>query len=119
MLIRSVGRFLCLDVRLAHGSGYCRVILASAITPAYRPGLIFSVRLGAMGAVAIFFVKISFSELDYQLYIAKNNPEVVREFHDRSMSDAIDKAIVDPSTESHLRASSIPPSPSAPQGTQE
>ena len=88
------------------------VILGIGHYTRYRPGLIFSVcGLVLMGAVAIFFVKISFSELDYQLYIAKNNPEVVREFHDRSMSDAIDKAIVDPSTESYLRGLFYPTEP--------
>jgi len=81
----------------------------------YKPGLIFSVSgVVLIAAVTVFFLKISFAELDYQLYVANNNPEEVREFredHDRSMSEAIDRAMVDTSTESYLRGLFYPTEP--------
>ncbi|MBE0534443.1 MAG: hypothetical protein IH624_02155 [Phycisphaerae bacterium] len=87
-------------------------VLAIGHYTRYKPGLIFSVSgVVLIGAVTVFFLKISFSELDYQLYIAKNNPEEVREFYDRSMSEAIDRAIVDTSTESYLRGLFYPTEP--------
>ncbi len=87
-------------------------ILAIGHFTRYKPGLVFSVTgLLLVGAVTVFFLKISFSELDYQLYIARNNPEEVREFHDRSMSEAIDNAIKDASTESYLRGLFYPTEP--------
>jgi len=78
----------------------------------YKPGLVFSVT-GLVLAVAafVFFTRISFAELDYQLYIAKNNPEEVEEFHDRSMTEVIDLAIADPSIQSYLKGLFYPTEP--------
>jgi len=78
----------------------------------YRPGLVWSVNFVALAAtIFIFQWKISFAELDYQLYIAGNNPEEVREFHDHQMADAIDQAIKDPSTGSFLAGLFYPAEP--------
>jgi hypothetical protein len=46
-------------------------------------------------ALGVFEWKIGFDELDYQFYIADNNPEEVAEFHDHSLRDALDRTITD------------------------
>lgn len=64
----------------------------------YRPGLIWiftSVFLFL--AVLTFETRIGFDELDYQLYVAKNNPENVTEFHDHVVTDTLDAQIRNPS----------------------
>jgi hypothetical protein len=48
-------------------------------------------------AVVVFEVKIGFDELDYQFHVAKNNPEHVSEFHDHSITEALDEMITNPS----------------------
>jgi len=69
----------------------------------YRPGLIWVVTLIVLiAATFLFHWKISLAELDYQLYIAKNNPEDVSQFHDHNMSNAIDEALKNPGTSSFL-----------------
>jgi len=45
------------------------------------------------------------------LYIVKNNPEEVEEFHDHSMTEAIDNAIADPSKQSYLKGYFYPTEP--------
>jgi TolA-binding protein len=78
----------------------------------YRPGLVWSVSGFALViAMLIFWNKVSFSELDYQLYVAGNNPEEVREFHDHSMTEAIDEAMNDPSIRSFLAGLFYPTEP--------
>lgn len=78
----------------------------------YKPGLVFIVTgIVLAAAVFVFMGKISFAELDYQLYIVKNNPEEVAEFHDHSMTEAIDNAIADPSKQSYLKGYFYPTEP--------
>ena len=78
----------------------------------YRPGLIWIVTLIFLAAATIIFHwKISISELDYQLYIAGNNPEDVSQFHDHSMEEAIDKALENPGTRSFLAGLFYPTEP--------
>ena len=69
----------------------------------YRPGLvwIFTV-LTLLIAVVVFEVSIGFDELDYQLYVAKNDPEHVREFHDHGITEALDATLRDPATRKYL-----------------
>ena len=63
----------------------------------YRPGLIWSTTaLILIGTVLMFQFTINFAELDYQLYIAKNNPQEIVEFHDHSITEALNKTINDP-----------------------
>ncbi|GAH70842.1 unnamed protein product, partial [marine sediment metagenome] len=50
----------------------------------------------------MFEVTIGFDELDYQLYVAKNNPELVSEFHDHSITEALDKTTRDPIKRKYL-----------------
>ena len=78
----------------------------------YRPGLVWFI-LGIEFVVAIFIFesKVSFAELDYQLYVAGNNPEEVRQFHDRNMTQAIDDSMQDPETRSFLTGLFYSPEP--------
>ncbi len=78
----------------------------------YRPGLVWCVNAIFLGvAVLLFQTQISFAELDYQLYIAGNNPEEVREFYDHRMTDAIDETIKDTGTQSFLAGLFYPTEP--------
>jgi len=63
----------------------------------YRPGLnwIFA-STTLLLALGVFEWKIGFDELDYQFYIAENNPEEVAEFHDHSIREYLDRTITDP-----------------------
>jgi len=78
----------------------------------YRPGLIWSI-CGLFLALALlaFQSNISFAELDYQLYIAGNNPEELRQFHDHDMTDVIDDAIRHPGTKRFLDGLFYPTEP--------
>jgi hypothetical protein len=78
----------------------------------YKPGLVFSVT-GLVLAIGIFAFsnRIGFAELDYQLHVIGNDPEEIDEFRRRSMTDAIDKAIADPSTRSYLKGLFYPTEP--------
>jgi len=63
----------------------------------YRPGLVWIFTLVTLVvAVGAFEIAIGFDELDYQLHVAKNDPEKTREFHDHSITEALDKAVMDP-----------------------
>ena len=50
----------------------------------------------------MFETKIGFAELDYQLYVAENNPEQTSEFLDHSITEALDKTITNPSIKEYL-----------------
>jgi len=78
----------------------------------YRPGLIWAVIALVLGlAVWEFQRKISFAELDYQLYVAGNNPEEIIQFHDHDMTEAIDRSIQNPATRSFLTGFFYPTEP--------
>jgi len=69
----------------------------------YRPGLVWvftSVVL--VTAIIIFEAKVGSDELDYQLYVAKNNPEQINEFHDHSITQALDDTINNPAVREYL-----------------
>ncbi len=78
----------------------------------YRPGLnwIFATTTLLL-AMGVFEWKIGFDELDYQFYIADNNPEEVAEFHDHSIREVIDQAILDPATRKTLTGLFLPTDP--------
>lgn len=80
----------------------------------YRPGLtwIFT-SLTLVIAVVVFEIAIGFDELDYQLYVAKNNPELAEEFHDHGITEALDATIRDPATKKYLEESFYPSDPIA------
>jgi hypothetical protein len=75
----------------------------------YKPGLtwIFT-SLTLVIAVIVFEVTIGFDELDYQLHVAKNNPEHVSEFHDHSITEALDATMSDPATKKYIEDSFYP-----------
>ena len=80
----------------------------------YRPGLVLTFTFVFLClAVVTFEIRIGFDELDYQLYVAKNNPEDVREFHDHSLSEVLDEMITNPSdaVRRHIASSFYPPEP--------
>jgi len=69
----------------------------------YRPGLVWIFTLVTLlVAVGTFEIAIGFDELDYQLYVAKNDVEKVVEFYDHSITDALDKTINDPDVKKYL-----------------
>ena len=78
----------------------------------YRPGLVWiftSVVL--LTAFSLFEVKIGFAELDYQLYVAENNPERTSEFHDHSITEALDETITNPAVRKYLARFFYPTEP--------
>ncbi len=80
----------------------------------YRPGLVWIfTTITLVLAVVVFEVTIGFDELDYQLYVAKNNPEHVSEFHDHSITEALDKTTRDPIKRKYLEGFFYPADPIA------
>ncbi len=58
----------------------------------YRPGLTFLISfIGLMTFFGIFQNNIGLSELDYQLYVARNNPHRIPEFYEKNISNYIDE----------------------------
>lgn len=78
----------------------------------YRPGLnwIFTTTTLLL-ALGVFEWKIGFDELDYQFYIAENNPEEVVEFRDHNLREALDRTIMDPGTRKTLAGFFLPTDP--------
>ncbi len=70
----------------------------------YKPGLIWTFTTTTLLlALIVFELKIGFDELDYQLYVVRNDPEEVPEFRDHSIRGALDETITDP-TEKEYRS---------------
>lgn len=70
----------------------------------YRPGTVWVFTLLTIVlALWTFQKKIGFSELAYQRYIAKNNPAEVPQLHDRSITAALDKTIMNPQAKRFAR----------------
>lgn len=64
----------------------------------YKPGLVWtSTAVVILVSIAVFQNRIGFDELDYQLYIANNNPELITEFHDHSIKETLDELVDNPS----------------------
>jgi len=81
------------------------VILGIGHYTRYRPGLVWVVSLVFL--VVAFFLfewKTGFDELDYQLYVAKNNPEWINEFHDHDITSSLDTTIRNPAVKKYLFA---------------
>jgi len=69
----------------------------------YRPSMLWIVMLVlGLATWLTFHLTIGFSELDYQMYVAGNNPEEQNEFHDHSLTQSIDAVIADPVMYSYL-----------------
>jgi hypothetical protein len=78
----------------------------------YKPGLIWVFTTTTLLlALGVFVWKIGFDELDYQLYVAQNNPEEVLEFRDRSIREALDRTITDPTEKEYRSGFSYPSEP--------
>jgi len=70
----------------------------------YRPGLVWVATGLVLGlAWLIFETKIGFAELDYQLYVAENNPEQVSEYRDHSITEALDQTLNNTAVRKYLR----------------
>jgi len=96
------------------GLGIAGAVLGIGHFSRYRPGLIWSaITILFILAVITFSFRIGFDELDYQLYIARNNPEQVAEFHDHSITKAIDRAIKNPAVAKYLGGFFYPTEPIA------
>ena len=80
----------------------------------YRPGLVWIfTTITLVLAVVVFEVTIGFDELDYQLYVTKNNPEHISEFHDHSITEALDRTTRDPVIKKYLEGFFYPADPIA------
>jgi hypothetical protein len=80
------------------GLGIAGLVIGIGHFTRYRPGVIWVVTVIFLFlAVLTFEIRIGFGELDYQLYVAKNNPEQAVEFHDHPMKELLDEMITQPS----------------------
>jgi hypothetical protein len=96
------------------GLAIAAIVLGIGHFTRYRPGLVWIVTsVVLLIAVVMFEVKIGFDELDYQLYVAKNNPEQISEFHDHSITEALDKTITNPEVKKYLAGFFYPTEPIA------
>ena len=79
------------------------VVIAIGHFTRYKPGLVWAVSCAVLlTAVMVFEIKIGFDELDYQLYVAKNNPQQVKEFHENSITEALDATIDNKTVKKYL-----------------
>ena len=78
----------------------------------YRPGLVWAfTSIFLLLAIVTFEIRIGFDELDYQLYVAKNNPEQATEFHEHNITEALDKTLTDPTVKKYLAGFFYPTDP--------
>lgn len=85
------------------GFGIAGIVLGIGHFTRYRPGLVWSSTAFVLAVAAfVFKLEIGFDELDYQLYVARNNPEQVTEFHDHSITEALDETITNPNVINYL-----------------
>jgi hypothetical protein len=88
------------------------VILAIGHFNRYKPGMVWIINfLVLVLACGIFYYKIGFAELDYQLYVAGSSPEEAVEFHDHSLTPILDEIIQDDPTRSWLQGIFYPAEP--------
>jgi len=85
------------------GLSIAGIVLAIGHFTRYKPGLIWIVTGLFLGlAVGVFQAKIGFNELAYQLYVAKNNPERISQFHDHNIQDDLDEVQENPKVKAYL-----------------
>lgn len=85
------------------GLSFACIVLGIGHFTRYRPGLIWSTTFILLViAVVTFEGKIGFDELDYQLYIAKNNPEHISEFYDHSIKESLDMTMENQDIKNYL-----------------
>jgi len=98
------------------GLGIAGIVLGIGHYTRYRPGLVWIVTaVFLVLAIVTFEMRIGFDELDYQLYVAKNNPEEAIEFQDHSIRESLDEMVTNPSegTKRYLESSFYPTEPIA------
>ncbi|MBW8015573.1 MAG: hypothetical protein FVQ82_05240 [Planctomycetes bacterium] len=94
------------------GLGIAGIVIGVGHFTRYRPGLTWVVTgIFLCAAFFIFQSQISFSELDYQIYIAGNAPEELPEFRPHHLSDVLDKSINDPETRKEITSFFFPTEP--------
>ncbi len=70
----------------------------------YRPSLIWTISLAVLvTTIFVFQDGINLSELDYQLYIAENNPDTIKEFQDTSLTEPLDNVLKGPRRNSYFQ----------------
>lgn len=75
----------------------------------YRPGLIWSSAAAFLVVTIIVFQNtINLAELDYQLYIAKNNPEIINEFHSHSITETLNSTVTNPQSKRYFQSPFYP-----------
>ncbi len=80
------------------GLGIAGLVIGIGHFTRYRPGVVWVVTcVFILLAIVTFEIRIGFDELDYQLYVAKNNPEQAIEFHDHSIRELLDEMVTQPS----------------------
>jgi hypothetical protein len=85
------------------GLGTAGIVLGIGHLTRYRPGLIWlSTTIALIIAAVVFKFGTGFDELDYQLYVARNNPEQITEFQDHGIVKALDEAITNPAVSRYL-----------------
>jgi len=78
----------------------------------YRPGLVWTfTTVFLLLAIVTFEMRIGFDELDYQLYVAKNNPEQTSEFHDHNITEDLDQTLTNPAVRRYLAGFFYPTEP--------
>jgi len=94
------------------GLGIAGLVLGIGHFTRYRPGLVWVVTsIFLLLAVVTFEIRIGFDELGYQLYVAKNNPEQISEFHDHSITEALDETLTNPFVRKYLAGFFYPTEP--------
>ncbi|MHC4259334.1 MAG: hypothetical protein ACYSTF_02800, partial [Planctomycetota bacterium] len=85
------------------GLGIAGLVLGIGHFTRYKPGLVWAfTSVFLLLAVVTFEIRIGFDELDYQLYVARNNPELMEEFRDHSITKALDETISDSLVQRYL-----------------
>lgn len=94
------------------GLGIAGLVLGIGHFTRYRPGLVWIVTsIFLLLAIVTFEIRIGFDELDYQLYVAKNGPEQTSEFHDHSITEALDETLANPVVRKYLAGFFYPTEP--------
>lgn len=94
------------------GLAIAAIVLGIGHFTRYKPGLIWLTCLVFLGiAFAVFQRHIGLAELDYHRYVAGNDPEDAIEFHEKSLSETIDKVMEDNFLRSRLEGRFYPTEP--------
>ncbi|MEN6385848.1 MAG: hypothetical protein ABFD79_11720 [Phycisphaerales bacterium] len=75
----------------------------------YIPSLIWTISFAVLiTTIFVFQDGINLSELDYQLFIAENNPDKIKEFQDTSLTESLDKILKSPQRNSYFQSPFYP-----------